>query len=99
AGNGVRSAGEYVGVAPESGLIDIRVLNANGHGRISSVVRGIEWAIAHRQQYHIRVLNLSWGAPASQSYRLDPLAAAVEVAWRHGIVVVVAAGNGGPQGG
>ncbi|HZK51343.1 MAG TPA: S8 family serine peptidase, partial [Actinomycetota bacterium] len=30
-----------------------------------------------------------------QDYRLDPLAHAAEVAWRKGIVVVVAAGNGG----
>ena len=44
---------------------------------------------------NIRVLNLSFGTDGVQDYRLDPLAHAVEVAWRKGIVVVVAAGNGG----
>jgi serine protease AprX len=41
------------------------------------------------------VLNLSFGTDGVQDYRIDPLAYAVEVAWRHGIVVVVAAGNEG----
>jgi serine protease AprX len=44
---------------------------------------------------NIRVLNLSLGTNSVQSYRLDPLAHAAEVAWRHGIVVVVSVGNDG----
>ncbi len=43
----------------------------------------------------IRVLNLSYGTDGVQDYRLDPLAHAVENAWRAGIVVVVAGGNSG----
>jgi len=46
---------------------------------MSSVILGVQWAISHRQQYHIRVLNMSLGAPARASYRADPLAAAVEM--------------------
>jgi serine protease AprX len=99
AGNGSRSNGEFVGVAPEAGLVDVRVLNEHGSGRVSSIVRGIQWVIAHRAQYNIRVINLSLGAPAARSYRLDPLAAAAEIAWRRGLVVVAAAGNGGPSSG
>jgi hypothetical protein len=44
---------------------------------------------------NIRVLNLSFGTDGVQSYQLDPLAYAAEVAWRKGLVVVVAAGNEG----
>jgi serine protease AprX len=44
---------------------------------------------------NIRVLNLSYGTDSVQSHLIDPLAYAVEVAWRHGIVVVVGAGNDG----
>ena len=44
---------------------------------------------------NIRVLNLSYGTDAAQSPRIDPLAFAVDNAWRHGIVVVAAAGNDG----
>ncbi|HEY3107415.1 MAG TPA: S8 family peptidase [Chloroflexota bacterium] len=98
-GNGIRSAGQFVGIAPEAGVVDVRVLNCVGNGRISSVVRGIGWVLANRARYNIRVLNLSFGAPSNGSYRLDPLAAAVELAWRRGLVVVAAAGNGGPSGG
>src|SRR5439155_2874367 len=97
AGNGTRANGQYLGIAPRANLIDVRVLDANGNGRISSVVLGIQWALAHRAQYNIRVLNLSLGTQAPATYRLDPLAAAVEIAWLRGLVVVAAAGNtGGP---
>jgi serine protease AprX len=74
-------------------------LGRTGSGRMSSVVRGIEWVLAHRAVYNIRVLNLSFGAPARTSYRTDPMSAAIEIAWRRGLVVVVAAGNGGPARG
>jgi serine protease AprX len=95
AGNGADSNGEFVGVAPGANVVDVRVLDANGNGRMSSVVLGIQWALDHRAQYNIRVLNLSLGAPAPANYRLDPLSAAVEVAWMRGLVVVAAAGNNG----
>jgi serine protease AprX len=97
AGNGSRSGGEFVGIAPQAGIVDVRVLGNTGSGRTSSVVRGIEWVLAHRAVYNIRVINLSFGAPAPLSYRADPLSAAVEIAWRRGLVVVAASGNGGPQ--
>src|SRR5437879_5705767 len=96
AGNGSRSGGEFVGIAPQANVVDVRVLGSTGSGRISSVIRGIEWVLAHRAVYNIRVINLSFGARANLSYRADPMAAAVEIAWRRGLVVVAAAGNGGP---
>src|SRR5216117_1929478 len=96
AGNGSRSGGEFVGIAPQANVVDVRVLGSTGSGRISSVVRGIEWVLAHRAAYNIRVINLSFGAHADLSYRADPMAAAVEIAWRRGLVVVAAAGNSGP---
>jgi serine protease AprX len=97
AGNGSRSGGQFVGMAPQANIVDVRVLGRTGSGRISSVVRGIEWALAHRTVYNIRVINLSFGARAPLSYRLDPMSAAVEMAWRRGLVVVAASGNSGPE--
>jgi serine protease AprX len=79
--------------------VDVRVLDRKGNGRISSVVRGIEWVLAHRAQYNIRLINLSLGMQARTSYRLDPLCAAAEIAWLRGVAVVAAAGNGGPDSG
>ena len=97
AGNGSRSGGEFIGIAPQANVVDVRVLGSTGSGRISSVIRGIEWVLAHRAAYNIRVINLSFGAPATLPYRADPMSAAVEIAWRRGLVVVAASGNGGPQ--
>src|SRR5882672_8345006 len=98
AGDGTRSGGQFTGIAPQANVVDVRVLGNTGSGRISSVIRGIEWVLAHRTAYNIRVINLSFGAPARLPYRADPMSAAVEIAWRRGLVVVAASGNGGPQG-
>jgi serine protease AprX len=99
AGDGSRSGGEFVGMAPRANIVDVQVLDHTGHGRKSSVVRGIEWVLHHQAQYNIRVINMSFGAPAQTSYRRDPLDAAIETAWKHGLVVVAAAGNTGPSSG
>ena len=95
AGNGNRSAGEFVGIAPQANIVDVRVLGRTGSGRISSVVAGIQWVLAHRADYNIRVINMSFGAPVNVSYRTDPMSAAVEIAWRRGLIVIAASGNSG----
>src|SRR6185437_11161102 len=61
----------------------------------SGVIAAIAKAIELKTQYNIRIINLSLGRPVSESYMQDPLCQEVEAAWRAGIVVVVAAGNGG----
>jgi serine protease AprX len=100
AGDGRKSAQQYVGIAPRANIVDVRVLDAHGRGRVSSVLAGLGWVLLHKEQYNIRVVNLSLGAtPLGPSYRTDPMAAAVEVAWRNGLVVVAASGNTGPNGG
>jgi serine protease AprX len=99
AGNGTDSAQEREGVAPGANIIDVRVIDSNGNATLSSVVGGIQWVINNRKTYNIRVMNLSLGAPSNGSYRDDVLASAVEMAWNNGIIVVAAAGNGGPTPG
>ncbi len=88
--------GTALGVAPNADLVLIRAIGPDGSGRVSDVVRGIGWAVRNQQRYGIRVLNLSLAAAAAGPYAQDPLNRAVMAAWRAGIVVVVAAGNGGP---
>jgi serine protease AprX len=85
----------FVGIAPNSSLINLRVLDANGQGSDSTVIQAIERAIALKKTYNIRVINLSLGRPIYESYKQDPLCQAVEAAWKAGIVVVAAAGNDG----
>ena len=66
---------------------------------MSQVIAAIDWVVQHRTDggLNIRVLNLSFGTNATQDYRIDPLAYAVEVAWRKGIVVVTARQLGRPR--
>jgi serine protease AprX len=83
------------GVAPGVQLINIRVLGPDGVGRTSDVIEGIEWAIQHKKQYNIRVINLSLGHPVVEPAATDPLCEVVAKAVGAGIVVVAAAGNDG----
>src|SRR6202158_2455310 len=86
---------KYAGVAPNVDIINLRVLDQNGFGTDSQVIAAIQQAIALKDTYNIRVINMSLGRPVFESYTLDPVCQAVESAWRAGIVVVVAAGNRG----
>jgi serine protease AprX len=88
-------AATYAGMAPNVNLINLRVLDKNGCGTDSQVIAAIEKAIALKSTYNIRIINMSLGRPAYESYTLDPVDQAVEAAWKAGIVVVVAAGNDG----
>jgi len=83
------------GSAPAVRFIDIRVLGRTGIGYTSDVLAGIEWAIANRTKYGIRIINLSLGHPVAEPAATDPLCIAVERAVRSGIVVVTSAGNYG----
>ena len=88
---------DWSGVAPQANIVSVRVIGDTGSAHMSTVIQGIQWAVQNRKKYGIRVLNLSLGAPANTSYIMDPLAAAVELAWHAGIVVVSSAGNAGPS--
>jgi serine protease AprX len=83
------------GVAPGVQLVNVRVLGADGSGLTSDVIAGIEWAVANRTRYNIRIINLSLGHPVGESAATDPLCEAVANAVQAGIVVVAAAGNTG----
>ena len=94
-GSNALSNGVYEGIAPNANLINLKVLNDNGTGFTSSMIAAIDWCIINKTTYNIRVINLSVGTPAKDSYKNDPLCLAVRRAHTAGIVVVVAAGNEG----
>jgi serine protease AprX len=87
----------YRGVAPGARIISLKVADADGGTDVTQVIAAIDWVVqhAHDPGLDIRVLNLSYGTNSTQPYLSDPLAYAVEQAWKQGIVVVAAAGNTG----
>jgi serine protease AprX len=93
--SGATSGGKYAGVAPGVKLLSLKVLNKHGAGRTSDVIRAIEFAVANKDRFGIKVVNLSLGHPIFESAATDPLVQAVEVAVRSGLIVVTAAGNYG----
>ena len=90
--------GRFSGVAPGANLVSIKVSDDEGNATVLDVIAGIQFAMDHKAEYNIRVLNLSLESTVAESYKTDPLDAAVEAAWFDGIFVVAAAGNRGPGG-
>ena len=93
AGNGFDSSGARSGIAPRARLVSLKALDGSGQGRISNVIAAIDYAVRHRIELKIRVINLSIGAGVYESYYLDPLTLAARQAVAAGIVVVASAGN------
>jgi serine protease AprX len=103
AGNGSDSLtnkdGAYTGIAPKATVVAVKTAGANGAVDVSTILQAMSWVAAYKDQFNIRVVNLSWGTAGTQSPTVDPLDYAVERLWQLGIVVVVSAGNAGPQTG
>jgi serine protease AprX len=95
AGNGADSDGGKTGIAPGTRLVVLKVLDEAGRGRISDVIAAIDYAVAHKDEFNIRVINMSIGAGVYESYESDLLPLAARHAVEQGLVVVAAAGNHG----
>jgi serine protease AprX len=87
----------YKGVASGASLVGVKVLDKNGSGSSSSVISAIDWCLTNKNAFSspIKVINLSLGTSGSSDGK-DSQSVACNNAMDAGIVVVVAAGNGGP---
>lgn len=74
-----------VGVAPESNLYAVKVLDDTGSGRYSDLVAGIDWCMEHE----IEIISMSLGGE-SRSETVDQ---AVTAAYDAGHLLLSAAGN------
>jgi serine protease AprX len=90
-----------LGVAPDARLLSMKVAATDGSADVSQVIAALDWVVQHRKDngMNVRVVNLSYGTLSVQPYQRDPLAAAAENAWKHGITVVVSGGNEGSAAG
>ena len=87
----------FAGVAPGAQILNMKVATGDGGADVSQVIAAIDWVVQHRNDngMNVRVISLAYGTTSTQPASVDPLAHAVENAWRSGIVVVAAAGNDG----
>jgi len=91
--NGHDADDQYLGIAPESTLISVKVADDNGSAYVSDLLRGLDWVAANRDGYRIRALNISASVSFPESYATSPVDAAVERLWNDGVAVVTSAGN------
>ena len=91
-GNGWLSDGLYRGLASSARLVLVKVGTAR-RIRHDDIRRGLEWVLANRRRYGIRIVNVSCGGDYEASYLTDGLSQAAERATREGILVCAAVGN------
>lgn len=84
------AAGTTYGVAKAANIIPVRVLECDGSGWSSTVMAGIDWAIARHVAGQPAVMNMSIGGFTNSEFDQT-----VQAAINDGITVVAAAGNDG----
>ena len=62
------SLGIYKGVAPDAKLVDVKVLSEREVNLEDQLIRGIEWVIASKEKYNIKIINLSVGSDVEHPY-------------------------------
>lgn len=85
----VAASGNFTGIAPKSKLYSYKVSNTGEGVSSDYIVQGIKQAI----EDNVNVINISLGINRTN----DQIDTAIENAVNKGIVVVVAAGNNGPN--
>ena len=87
---GAKQNGEgIVGIAPEAELYAVKVLDSNGNGYYSDVIKGLEWCMENR----IDIVLMSFGADVYSGI----LHETVQKAYLQDILLVGAAGNADKQ--
>jgi len=84
---------EVTGIAPAANLINVKLGDDQGNLTEIDLLLGLQWVYDFKDDYKIKVVNLSVSSDISQSYIDSPLSAAVEQLWLNGVTVVASAGN------
>ena len=85
------------GIAPKASLVVVKAFDSTDNANFLDVIRAVQWVTTNKDRLGIRVLNLSVSASNELPYHIDPLNHALTKAWNSGLVVVVSAGNTGPD--
>jgi len=81
------------GIAPDAKLINVKLGDDQGVLSEKDLLLGLQWVYDFKDDYKIKVVNLSVSSETAGSYIDSPLSAAVEQLWLSGVTVVAAAGN------
>lgn len=92
----VDSHGALTGVAPDSNIVGLKVLDDRGIGPTNSLIAALQWLFDYGQSYNVTVVNMSIGWPTVVS-SID--SAVTSLVRNKGIVCVVSAGNDGTSSG
>jgi len=94
AGNGFLSEGLYRGIASEANVVLVKIGKT---GRIpeGNIESGLRWVLENKDDFNIRIVNISAGGDFEQPYLNNSLCKLVEEAVSAGLVVVCAVGNAG----
>lgn len=79
-----------IGVAPRSMIYPVKAFDHNGTAYVSDIILGIEWCVRNQ----VDVVNMSFGMKTKSK----ALLAAVNNAYRSGILIVASSGNDGHFG-
>ncbi len=85
----------FKGVAPGAALVGVKVCNSGGSCPSSKIIAGINWVVANKATFGIKIMSLSLGGFGAAD-GTDPESVAVNNAVDAGIVATIAAGNAGP---
>jgi subtilisin family serine protease len=100
--NGHGTLVTLLGVTPENALVNVKVLDKSGHGKMSWLANGLEWCTANAKQYNIRIVNLSAGIYHKKWGILEcksdcSVCNAARALRKSGVMLIAAAGNDGPE--
>lgn len=89
---------DYLGIAPQSNIISLKVLDGAGNGVQSSFIRGLSWIHENHHKYNIRIVNISIGTCGTDADEdSNELLIHVNQLWDDGLIVCIAGGNHGPH--
>lgn len=97
AGSGTASQGGIRGMAPDCGIIALKILDKKGNGDKDSLLRACEWIEKNHKKYGINIVNISIGSDTADcDEEKDEVSSAINSLWSLGLTLVVSAGNSGP---
>jgi hypothetical protein len=86
----------YEGIAPDAGIVAIKVLTDSGSGWSSDTIAAIDWVTTNKDTYGIEIINMSLGSSGYSGVcdgSNPAYAAAVNAAKSAGITLFAASGN------